>query len=46
MIVSEERNEAGTVEFAGDDAVFFCAMAECKGYEVALEVVVAADRAV
>ncbi|KAF7449545.1 hypothetical protein PtrM4_103440 [Pyrenophora tritici-repentis] len=46
VIVPEKRNEAGTIELAGYDAKFFCAMTECKRHEVALEIVVAADRAV
>ena len=46
MVVPEQRNETGAVELAGHDAVVFCAVAEGEGYEVALEVIVAAHRAV
>jgi hypothetical protein len=46
VVVPEKRNETGAVEFAGYYAVFVCAVAECEGHEIALEVIVAAHRSI
>ena len=46
MVVPEQRDETGAIEFAGHDAVLVCAVAKRKGYKIALEIVIAAHRAV
>jgi hypothetical protein len=46
MVVPKKRHKAGVVELTGYYAVVFCAVAEGEGYEVALEVIVAAHRSI
>jgi hypothetical protein len=46
VVVSEERNEAGAIELAGYYTMVFGTVAEGEGYEVTLEIVVAAYRTV
>ena len=46
VVVPQQCDETGAIELAGLDAVFLCAVTKRKGYEVALEIIIAAHCAI